>query len=420
MIVIAGGLVLTTEGWQFADVLIDGAVVESIGEHLSAGQVIDATGCLVGPAFVDLHTHLREPGHTWKEDIASGSRAAVAGGFGAVVAMPNTDPALDNPKFVEMVAAIGDEVGLVDVIPSGALTVARDGVLSADIQGMYESGVRIFTDDGDSVADATLLRQIMAQISGLPGAVVAQHAEDAAKTAGGHMNEGVMSRRLGVVGLPAEAEIEVVKRDIELAAATGARYHCQHVSARMTVDVLRAAKRQGLAVTAEVTPHHLSFDETALESLNTDFKMYPPLRSAEDRAALVAGLEDRTIDVVATDHAPHTPAEKDVAFTEAPRGVIGLETAAAAVWEVCGNPALLFEVLSSAPARIAAAPTHGSPIEPGGLANLVAFDPQETWIPDTFASRSSNSPYRGRVMKGRVRATFRRGELVYQNGVITR
>lgn len=417
MIVIRGGTVLTPDGWEDADVVIEDGVVHDVIHGADPGTVeIDAVGCLVGPAFVDLHTHLREPGQTWKEDIESGSRAAVAGGYGAIVLMPNTDPPLDTPEAVERVLARGRDVGLVDVLSSGALTKGRTGETGSDLAALHAAGVRVFSDDGDAVIESSVLEEIMATIATLPGAVVAQHAEDPKQTAGGHMHEGSVSRHLGVRGMPASAESSVVARDIELAARTGARYHCQHVSSKETVDVLAAAKKRRLSVTAEVTPHHLTFDDTAVQTLDPNFKMYPPLRSAQDREALVEALQRGIIDVVATDHAPHAPDEKNVPFAEAPRGVIGLETAASAVWEALDSRDRFFEVMSITPARIAGLGAHGRPIEPGIPANLVVFDPNARWIPSVFVSKSSNSPYAGREMLGAVRATIHDGAVVYRTG----
>ncbi|MFZ0012678.1 MAG: dihydroorotase [Acidimicrobiia bacterium] len=420
MISIRGGTVLTMQGWVSADVLIDRDRIvglEGGGERLEGDSVIDAAGCLVGPGLVDLHTHLREPGQTWKEDVASGSRAAAAGGFTAVVAMPNTEPPIDSPKVVEYVVALGEEVDLVDVVPAATLTLARAGTAPSDIVALYDAGVRIFTDDGDSVADEEVMERVMEIVARLPGAVVSQHAEDRSITFGGHMHEGATSRRLGVGGLPSAAEEDVVRRDIGLVRRTGARYHCQHVSSRRTIDLIRDAKRAGLPVTAEVTPHHLTFDETYLEGLDPSFKMYPPLRSEQDRLHLIGGLADGTIDAVATDHAPHQREEKAVAFDKAPRGVIGLETAAAAVWEALGDRDRMFDALSSAPASIAGLSDQGRPLAPGGVANVVVFDPAMEWTVSSFHSKSANSPYLGRKMQGKVRATIRRGRLSYQDGV---
>jgi len=415
MILIRGGDVFSDSGFEVKDVLIDGERIAAVGAVDVEGviEVVDASGCLVGPGFVDMHTHLRDPGHTWKEDIASGCAAAAAGGFTAVVAMPNTDPPLDDAKIVKEVVRRGDETGLVEVAVAAAITHGRAGLISSDVEDLYECGVRIFTDDGDSVADAAVLRSVMMRIAALPGAVVAQHAEDASMTVNGHIHKGSMSTRLGVGGLSAEAEVDVVKRDLDLVRETGARYHCQHVSATGTIELIRHAKAEGLVVTAEVTPHHLSFDETAVADLDTDFKMYPPLRSGDDRRALREALKEGTIDVVATDHAPHAPEEKAVTFEEAPRGVIGLETAAAVVSEVVGDPRRMFEALSLKPALVAGLRDQGRPIAVGEPANIVVFDPRQEWTPETFVSRSSNSPYKGHRLTGRPLVTVHNGRIVY-------
>ncbi len=413
MILVRDGTVLTAEGWARMDVLIEGGKVSRLGTGLEAEAVVDATGCFVGPGFVDLHTHLREPGETWKEDIASGSAAAVAGGFTAVVAMPNTDPPIDKPKIVDEVVNRGREIGLVDVHAAGAMTVGRAGAVPTDLESLYERGVRLFTDDGDCVTDGTLLREIMTRIARLSGALVAQHAEEHTLTAGGHMHQGEMSRRLGIAGLEAEAESVVVERDLDLVAETGASYHCQHVSSAGTVELLRKAHRAGLGITSEVTPHHLTFDESHVYGLDTNFKMYPPLRSVSDRETLIEALADGTIDAVATDHAPHSVAEKAVAFTEAPRGVIGMETAASAVWETLRDHDRLFAVLSTVPAQVLGLEDQGMPLGPGCAANIVVFDPNRRWIPLQFESKSANSPYQGREMTGKVTATIHDGDLVH-------
>ena len=415
MIVIRGGEALAPGGWVTADVSIDADRVAGVGSGLSGNVEIDAVGCLVGPGFVDMHTHLREPGQTWKEDIASASRAAVAGGFTAITAMPNTDPPMDSPKVVESVLSSARQIGLVEVLAAGSLTEGRAGAVPNDIEGLYRVGVRLFTDDGDSVADRAVLEAVMKQIAALPGAVLAQHAEDSSLTEGGQMHEGVMSRRLGIEGMPSRAETDVVARDLELAARTGVHYHCQHVSASQTVELIRDAKKAGLAVTAEVTPHHLSFDDSFLAGLDADFKMYPPLRGDGDRLALIEGLRSEVIDVVATDHAPHLREEKQVAFRDAPRGVIGLETAAAATWMALEDRDRFFSSLSTRPAEILGLGHQGRAIRPGAPANLVVFDPSAEWVADRFRSKSSNSPHQGRKMKGQVRATVHGGEVVYHS-----
>ena len=417
MILLRGGDVLTDEGFQTVDVLIVNGEVADMGADLAppdGADVVDATGCLVGPGFVDIHVHFREPGQTWKEDIETGSRAAAAGGFTAVVAMPNTEPTTDNPELVRLVRERGRQIGLVEVVPAAAITRGRLGTEVTDLETLHRAGVRVFSDDGDSLADDRTLYEVMARLAQLEGAVLSQHAEDAAQTRDGHMHQGELSRRLGLGGLPAEAETTIVERDLDLVVNTGVRYHCQHVSAAATVELIRQAKADGLAVTAEVTPHHLSFDVTYLNSLDSNFKMYPPLRESEDREALQWALTDGTIDAVATDHAPHAPSEKAVPFEDAPRGVIGLETAAAVAHGVIGDRLRFFEVMSMAPARIAGIERHGHPIGIGRPGNIVVFDTDHSWTVEKFQSKSTNSPYLGRKLRGKAVATILSGRIVHQ------
>lgn len=418
MILVKGGMVFAEGGFTTANVVIEGPHITAVAREAAgrgAVQVIDASGCLVGPGFVDIHVHFREPGQTWKEDIESGSRAAAAGGFTAVVMMANTSPPIDHPGAVRRARERGEEVGLVEVAAAASMTAGGHGEAPADLEALYDEGVRMFSDDGASVLDGPVLRSIMERLAGLDGAVVCQHAEDSAMTAGGHMHEGAVSARLGIGGLPSEAESSVVRRDLGLVADTGAAYHCQHVSAAATVELIREAKAEALPVTAEVTPHHLVFDDTALEGLDTNLKMYPPIRAAADRDALRDALGDGTIDIVATDHAPHTADEKATTFELAPRGVIGLETAASAVREAVGG-VRLFEAMSLAPAQLAGLERQGRPLAAGGPANVVVLAPDDTWVPRAFASRSSNSPFLGREMRGRVRATIYEGNITWRLG----
>jgi dihydroorotase len=414
MILIKGGTVLTPSGPVIADVGIEAGHIVAIGEvDADAEQVIDATDCWVGPGLVDLHVHLREPGQEWKEDIASGSAAAAVGGFTAVVAMPNTVPAIDVGHRARFVAERGREVGLCDVVPSGALSLDRAGRELAHLDELVDAGVRVFTDDGDSLMHAGLLRRAMEYL-GERGCVIAQHAEDPGLAEDGHMHEGSISSRLGMRGLPALAEETVVARDLALVDLTGAAYHVQHVSTAGTVELVRRAKEKGLPVTAEVTPHHLVFDHREVESMDPDFKMYPPLRTEGDVSILREALIDGTIDAVATDHAPHADHEQEVPFEEAPRGVVGLETAVAAVISATGlDQAALFERMSIAPARIAGLDRHGNPLEEGVVANVTVIDPQADWTPERFASRSQNSPFRGRKLTGKVQATIFEGRLTH-------
>jgi dihydroorotase len=408
---IIGGTVLTATGPEAVDILVEAGVVSRIGAGLESegAEVVDASGCWVGPGLVDLHAHLREPGEEHKEDIASGSAAAAAGGFTAVVAMPNTDPPVDAGHLARYVADRGRQVGLVDVVAAGTVSAGRAGSRLAHLDDLWEAGVRLFTDDGDTVADAGLLRRAMEYVAEM-GGVVAQHAVDPGLSRGGHMHEGPLSSRLGMQGIPALAESVVVARDLALVRLTGCRYHVQHVSTGESLAMVEAAKAEGLPVTAEVTPHHLAFDVSAVETMNPVYRMMPPLRSTADVDALRSGLRRGVIDAVATDHAPHAAHEKEVPFEEAPNGVTGLEWAAAAViTEVGLDQAGLFAALSTRPAGIAGLADHGRPVEEGNPANLTVIDPQARWVAVSTRSRSANSPWLGRPLTGRVVLTVRAG-----------
>lgn len=401
-IVVTAGAVLTDSGVRQADVLIEHGRIARIAPGIDTGghEVVEAGGCWVGPAFVDLHVHLREPGQEWKEDIASGRQAAVAGGYLTVVAMPNTDPPIDAGHVARQVWRIDDP----RVIPAGAITLGRGGARLSHLDQLWAAGVRIFSDDGDTVADGGLLRRAMEYIAQL-GGVVAQHAEDPGLCRDGHMHEGSVSSRLGMRGLPAAGEEVIVSRDIALVELTGCRYHVQHASTAGTVELVRRAKAAGLPVTAEVTPHHLALDHTSVLTMDPVYKMYPPLRTPDDVAALREALADGTIDAVATDHAPHAAFEKDVTFEEAPRGVIGLETAAAVVNSTCGlDQDAFFRRMSRNPSTILGEPSGA--LAEGDPARLVVFDPDLEWQVTDFLSKSSNSPWIGAQLQGRVRATL--------------
>ena len=414
-VVLAGGSVFTSDGVIITDVVIDDGVVAAMGSYEGdADHTIDCSGLWVGPSFVDLHAHLREPGQEWKEDIASGSSAAAAGGYGAIVAMPNTEPAIDSAHLARFVAERGTEVGLVDVIPAGCITMGRKGVTMAHLDDLWAAGVRMFTDDGDTVENAALMRSAMEYVAAL-GGVVSQHAIDPHLSAAGFMHEGAVSSRLGMYGIPREADDIMLARDIALAELTGVRYHVQHLSTSRSVELVLEAKQRGVAITAEVTPHHLAFDDSHLASADPDFKMMPPLRAATDRAALIEGLREGVIDVIGTDHAPHSALEKEVPFEEAPNGVLGLEWSASVAVGTAGlDQEQLFDRLSVAPARIAGVGGHGNPLARGVGANIVVFDPSEEWTPTTSRSKSRNAPYFGRALTGRVRATMLRGAMTYQ------
>ncbi len=415
-LLIQGGLVLRSGGPVEADVLVrDGQVVE-IGSGLTApdAEVLDASGCWVGPGFVDIHTHLREPGQEHKEDISSGSAAAAAGGYTAVVAMPNTNPAIDSGYLARYVADRGREVGLVEVVPAGTISEGRRGEKLSHLDELWAAGVRIFTDDGDTVADAGLLRRAMEYVAQL-GGVISQHTIDPGLAAGGHMNEGAVSSRMGMMGVPPLAEEVVIARDLALVRLTNVRYHVQHVSTAGAVALIAAAKAEGLPVTAEVTPHHLTFTDAEVRSMSPVFKMMPPLRTDADVAALREALASGVIDCVATDHAPHAAHEKDTTFEDAPCGVTGLEWAAAAVTTAVGlDIERFFDRMSSAPARIARiSDRHGQAVEAGIAANLVVFDPATEEVATSTRSQATNSPYLGRTWRGVVRHTIYRGELTH-------
>lgn len=419
MIAIRNGRVLTPDGVIETDLLIEEGTVVRVGGEFAATTTIDADGAWVGPGFVDLHVHFREPGQEWKEDIGSGALSAAAGGFTAVVPMPNTLPAIDAGHRARYVIDRGRQVGLCEVVPAGAISMGRDGDTLSHLDEMWTAGVRIFTDDGRSVTDSGLLRLAMEYVAEL-GGVIAQHAEDEGLSRDGHMHEGAVSSRLGMRGLPAVAEEIVVARDIALARLTGVRYHVQHVSTAVTADQVRAAKGEGLSVTAEVTPHHLTFDDKQVRSLDPVFKMYPPLRTPSDVDALRRALFDGTIDAVATDHAPHAAFETEVPFEEAPRGVIGLETAAAAVHTAVGmSQKEFFDRMSISPARIGGFERQGSSVEERSAANFVIFDPEASWTPGRFVSKAVNSPFLGTELRGRVLATIFEGRVTHQSQLAT-
>jgi dihydroorotase len=417
--VIRGGRVVDARGERPADVLVrDGLVVE-VGEGLRGERELDAAGCFVAPGLVDLHVHLREPGDEEAETIDSGARAAARGGFTAVVAMPNTRPPLDDAAVVAAVLARGAG-STCDVVSSACITKGRAGSELAPMGEMHALGVRIFTDDGNCVADAGVMRRALEYARSLPGAVVAQHAEDPALARGGHMHEGAWSSHLGIPGRPAAAEDLIVARDIELAALTGASVHFLHVSSARAVDMVREAKARGLPVTAEAAPHHFTLTDAACASFDPMFKVHPPLRTPVDIEAIKAGLADGTIDAIATDHAPHTPEAKERTFEDAPPGMLGLETALALTLTELVEPGVLglvdaLALLSWRPAAIAGiGDRHGGPVEPGRPANLCVIDPAATWEvdPARLASRARNTPYAGRKLTGRIRHTVLRGEPV--------
>jgi dihydroorotase len=413
-IVIRGGEVVDATGSRRADVLVEDGRITAVGSDLTADVTLDAGGCVVAAGLVDLHTHLRQPGKEEAETVETGARAAVLGGFTAVLAMPNTTPAIDSAGVAREVLDLGRDA-CCDVYASGAITVGRAGTQLAPMAELAALGVRVFTDDGTGVQDGRLMRRALEYARGL-GVVIAQHCEDHVLAAGGAMNEGAVSARLGLPGQPAEAEEVMVMRDIALARLTGGRVHFQHLSTRRSVALVAAAKAEGLAVTCEATPHHLALTDELCASYDPVFKVNPPLRTAEDVAAVRAGLADGTIDCIATDHAPHAPEVKEQPFDEAPPGMLGLETALAVALTHLDLPlAQLLALLSWRPAGILGIEdTHGGLIAEGRPANLCVIDPSVTWTvePERLASRSRNTPYAGMTLTGRVRHTLVAGEAV--------
>jgi dihydroorotase len=405
-------------GEDAVDVLLREGVIAAVGPGLGGDEVILGGGAVLLPGLVDLHTHLREPGREDAETVESGSAAAALGGYTAVFAMPNTDPAADTAGVVEQVWRLGREAGLVDVAPIGAVTVGRAGARLAELGAMAESraDVRIFSDDGSCVADPALMRRALEYVRAFDG-VIAQHAEEPRLTAGAQLNEGVVSAQLGLTGWPAAAEEAIIARDALLAGHVGSRLHVCHVSTAGSVEIIRWAKTKGWQVTAEVTPHHLVLTDDLASSYDPVFKVNPPLRTAADVEALRLGLADGTIDCVATDHAPHAAEDKETEWGAARPGMLGLQTALSVVIETMVLAGRLdwrgvADRMSTAPARIGSLTEHGRPIAVGEPANLVLVDPAARWTvdPAALASKSRNTPFAGRTLPGRVRATFLRGE----------
>jgi len=418
-IVIKGGTVINRSSQEVADVKIENDCVVEVGKNLKGDIQLDASGCIVSSGFVDLHAHLREPGKEEAETIETGSRAGALGGYTALVAMPNTDPPQDSVAVIDFVREQGKRAGLVDVVPSGCITLGRQGESLAPMAELANAGVTLFTDDGNGVQDAALMRRALEYAKGL-GITLAQHCEVAELTKGAVMNECSCCTDLGLPGWPSIAEELMVFRDIELVRITGASMHFLHLSTMRSVELVRAAKRDGLAITAEVTPHHLSLTQELLSSYNPVFKVNPPLRSIEDIRALKAGLLDGTIDAIATDHAPHPRRDKEMSLDMAPPGMLGLETALGVVLAEGGCEIRdVVALMSWNPAKIARIDAeHGRDVVAGIKANLCVFDPQLTWSvdPERLASKSTNTPYVGRTLRGRVRHTMFRGTATVIDG----
>lgn len=427
-LVITNGTLLDQHGERRADIAVADGIIVAVGtdlsaEHHAGATVLDADGCIVSPGFVDLHVHLREPGKEEAETIETGSRAAALGGFTAIVAMPNTEPAQDSLATIEFVRAQGVRAGLCDVQPAGCITVGRAGTQLAPLGELAAAGVRIFTDDGNGVQDAGLMRRALEYARPL-GITLAQHCEVSSLTAGAVMHEGSCCSHLGLPGWPSIAEELMVHRDIELCRLTGAPVHFLHLSTHRSVELVRRAKADGLAVTAEATPHHFTLTDELLASFDALYKVNPPLRTRTDIDAIKAGLADGTIDAIATDHAPHPPETKEAPLDEAPPGMLGLETAlGVSVTELDMPLADIVAALSWKPAAIAGlADRHGLPIVVGSVANLAVFDPRHEWtvVANELASKSRNTPYAGRVLRGKVRHTILAGTAVVVDGIAQR
>ncbi|TSA22332.1 MAG: dihydroorotase [Actinomycetales bacterium] len=411
---------------KIVDVVVNGEVISEIGSGLKVGEVIDAKKNLLIPGLVDLHTHLREPGREDSETVATGSAAAAKGGYTAISAMANTFPVADTAGVVEQVYRLGQEAGLCDVFPIGAVTQGLKGEALAELGAMANSKakVRIFSDDGKCVSDPLLMRRALEYVKTFNG-IIAQHAQDPALTVGSQMNEGIVSARLGLTGWPAVAEEAIIARDILLAEHVGSRLHICHLTTAGGVELVRFAKSRGINVTAEVTPHHLLLIDELVQNYDPIFKVNPPLRTEKDVLALRKGLADGTIDIVGTDHAPHPTEDKDCEWQSAAFGMVGLETALSVVVKAMIESNLmswsdLVDRMSITPAKIAGYSKHGNQILKGSQANLTIIDTDKTWIVDRnrLSSKSKNTPFDGMKLHSQVIHTFLNGKQVLNDGLV--
>jgi dihydroorotase len=395
--------------------------VQRAGSLPENHKVIEARGMVVSPGFIDLHCHLRQPGFEKKETIATGTRAAAKGGFTTVCCMPNTRPPADKAEVVEYVKSVAAKEGMVRVLPIGCITKGREGSDLADFGELSASGAVAFSDDGSPVADSSIMRRALeySQTSGLP---IIDHCEDLAFSQDRVMNEGSLATKLGLKGMPACAEESMVARDIRLARLSGGRLHIAHVSTAGSVKLIRGAKEEGISITAEVTPHHLTLTEEKVVGYNTNAKVNPPLRTAEDVEALISGLKEGVLDAIATDHAPHTVKDKDCDFNTAAFGISGFETALGSLmWLVHRGKLDLVTLISKLTGELASIlrRTDLGTLKPGAVADVVIFDPNKEWVvnPDEFLSKGKNTPIAGAVLKGKVIAAVYGGEVVYRDKV---
>lgn len=405
---------------EMADVLIEDGKIQEIAANLKmkADKTIDAKGCFVMPGFIDLHVHLRDPGFEYKETVETGSKAAAAGGFTTILAMPNTKPTVDNGDVVRYVMNKAEDVGLANVYQVGAITKGQRGEELADIEAMVEAGSPALSEDGRSVMNTQLYREAMMLAVKYDIPILA-HCEDINLVHGGVMNEDAKAAELELPGITNSVEDVIIARDILLAKETGARLHLCHCSTKDSVMMVREAKKQGLPVTAEVCPHHFALTTEDIKEDNANYKMNPPLRTREDVEALKQGLSEGTMDVIATDHAPHSFADKNCSMKTAPFGIVGLETAAAlTMTELVDKgyltPLQMAEKMSTNPAKVIG--LDRGTLEQGKVADVVIFDPEEEYVIDagSFRSRSKNTPFDGRKVKGRVKATILAGTVVYE------
>lgn len=385
-------------------------------------KVVDATGCFVMPGFVDLHVHFRDPGLTYKEDIETGAKAAARGGVTTVCAMPNTKPVVDSVETLDYVQKKAKDKAVIHVEQLSAVTIGQEGIRLVDMKGMADKGAIAFSEDGKSVMDSALYAEAMKQAAEL-GAVIMAHCEDKALVRGGVLNQGVASERFGVPGITNSVEDIITARDIFLAKDHGTTLHLCHCSTAGSVELVRMAKRMGVSVTAEVCPHHFTLTDADIEKEDANYKMNPPLRSEMDVQALIRGLQDGTMEVISTDHAPHSREEKAKGFLEAPFGIVGLETSASLTYTALVatgllSPMQMAEKMSWNPAKVIGIQEERGSIEVGKLADIVIFDPDTEYVVDTekFASRGKNTPYEGKQLKGQVIMTICEGRIVYQDG----
>lgn len=407
------------------DLLIERKRIAAVAPDISPGdaRILDLEGMIILPGFIDLHVHLREPGFEQKETIASGTAAAVAGGVTSLAAMPNTDPATDSAAVVELIRERAATAGFCRVYPVGALTRGRRGLEPADFESLYAAGVRAFSDDGSPVAGSRLFLQIMKMLAYYPGTLAIAHSEELSLSAGGLLHEGAMSKRMGLPGIPEAAETAAVARDIILAQAAGMPLHLAHLSTAKSVELLAWAKERGFPITAEVTPHHLLLTEDEVKRSGAQAKVNPPLRTADDRLALIEALRTGLIDIIATDHAPHTVAEKAAGMEEAPCGIAGLETALSMLLThlVAGGTLSLYDLVraySCRPAELLG--IEGGTLRPGAPADIVVVDleAEGVVVPQSFYSRARQSPFAGRPYRGRAVMTIVGGEIKMEQGVV--